>query len=64
MQQRSYQDILLLKARNRASPNVLKRHSIDRTAPCCSASVPWVAHTFHVYDGLHIAVDIVSYESA
>ena len=64
MQQHSYQDILLLIARNRASPNVLIRHSIDRTAPCFSESVPWVAHTFNLYDGLHMAVDIVSQESA
>ncbi len=60
MQQRSYQDILLLIARNRTSPNVLIRHSIDRTAPYCSASVPWVAHTFKLYDGLRMTVDIVS----
>lgn len=60
MQQRSYQDILLSIARNRASPNDLIRHSIDRTAPYCSESAPWVAHTFNVYDGLRMAVDIVS----
>jgi hypothetical protein len=64
MQQRSYQDILLLIARNRASPNVLINHSIDRTAPCCSESVPWVAHTFNAYDGLHMTFDKVSQESA
>lgn len=64
MQRRSYQDILLLIAWDRASPNVLINRSIDRTAPCCSVSVPWVALAFNVYDGLHIVVDIVSHESA
>ena len=64
MQQHSYQDILLLIARNRTSPNVLIRHSIDRTAPCCSESAPWVALTFNLYVDLHLTVDIVSYESA
>lgn len=33
MQQRSYQDILLLIARDRASPNVFMSNSLYRPAP-------------------------------
>lgn len=70
MLQRSYQDILLLIARDRASPDVFKSNSLYRTAPCCSVSVPWDAHSEACFTVslpvaiLHISTDMTSYASA